>query len=61
MALAETTKMKTMIGDLLAFNSFAVDAVPIKIETLQINDLVGGVLFEAGEPLIHKSICIFHR
>jgi len=30
MAYDETTKMKTMVGDLLVFNSFAVDAVPIE-------------------------------
>ncbi|MGM9943299.1 MAG: ATP-binding protein [Lysinibacillus sp.] len=48
MALAETTKMKTMIGDLLAFNSFAVDAVPVKIETLKINDLIGDIVRSWG-------------
>ncbi|MFJ6209662.1 ATP-binding protein [Lysinibacillus sp. NPDC092081] len=40
MALVETTKMKTMVGDLLAFNHFAVDAIPVKIETLNVNQLV---------------------
>ena len=34
MALIETTKMKTMVGDLLAFNTFAVDAVPVKISSI---------------------------
>ena len=48
MALAETTKMKTMIGDLLAFNSFAVDAVPVKIETVQINDVVSNIVRSWG-------------
>ena len=48
MALVETTKMKTMIGDLLSFNSFAVDAVPLKIETLQINDVVGDIVRSWG-------------
>ena len=41
MALVETTKMKTMVGDLLAFNSFAVDAVPVKIDQYEVNELLG--------------------
>lgn len=40
MALLETTKMKTMVGDLLAFNSFAVDAIPVKLVTVNVNHLV---------------------
>ncbi|MGE7842749.1 ATP-binding protein [Lysinibacillus sp. NPDC093712] len=40
MALLETTKMKTMVGDLLAFNSFAVDAIPVKLVTGNVNHLV---------------------
>ncbi|AHN23799.1 sensor histidine kinase [Lysinibacillus varians] len=40
MALLETTKMKTMVGDLLAFNSFAVDAIPVKLVTLNVNHIV---------------------
>ncbi|MGE7092764.1 ATP-binding protein [Lysinibacillus sp. NPDC048646] len=40
MALIETTKMKTMVGDLLAFNNFAVDAIPVKLVTVNINNLV---------------------
>jgi len=40
MALVETTKMKTMVGDLLAFNHFAVDAIPVKLETVSVNQLV---------------------
>ncbi|MFJ5767012.1 ATP-binding protein [Lysinibacillus sp. NPDC093210] len=40
MALLETTKMKTMVGDLLAFNSFAVDAIPVKLVTVNVNQLV---------------------
>lgn len=43
MAVAETTKMKTMVGDLLAFNSFAVDAVPVMIETYEVNDIINDV------------------
>lgn len=41
MALVETTKMKTMVGDLLAFNSFAVDAVPVNIKLHEVNQLIG--------------------
>ena len=40
MALVETSKMKTMVGDLLAFNSFAVDAVPVKISRLDIDNFM---------------------
>lgn len=40
MAMVETKKMKTMVGDLLAFNSFAVNAIPIKIESREINQFV---------------------
>lgn len=40
MALVETTKMKTMVGDLLAFNSFAVDAVPVEISRLDIDNFM---------------------
>lgn len=40
MALVETIKMKTMVGDLLAFNSFAVDAIPVKLVTIDVNRLV---------------------
>ena len=40
MALVETTKMKTMVGDLLAYNHFAVDAIPVKLEKMNVNQLV---------------------
>ena len=40
MAMVETKKMKTMVGDLLAFNSFAVNAIPLKFETKEINSYV---------------------
>ncbi|MGE8035805.1 two-component sensor histidine kinase [Lysinibacillus sp. KCTC 33748] len=40
MALVETMKMKTMVGDLLAFNHFAVDAIPVKLETVSVNQLL---------------------
>lgn len=40
MALVETSKMKTMVGDLLAFNSFAVDAVPVKISRVDIDNFM---------------------
>ena len=40
MALIETTKMKTMVGDLLAFNTFAVDAVPVKIVAIDANHCI---------------------
>lgn len=37
MALNETTKLKTMVGDLLAFNTFAVNAIPVRIQQYDIN------------------------
>ncbi|WP_010290483.1 sensor histidine kinase [Kurthia massiliensis] len=40
MALSETTKLKTMVGDLLAFNSFAVNAIPVNIQAYDINHYV---------------------
>ncbi|WP_155593082.1 HAMP domain-containing sensor histidine kinase [Lysinibacillus cavernae] len=40
MAMVETTKMKTMVGDLLAFNHFAVDAIPVKLESVNVNQLL---------------------
>ncbi len=40
MAKIETTKMKTMVGDLLAFNSFAVDAVPVQMNSYSVNQII---------------------
>lgn len=40
MALVESTKMKTLVGDLLAFNSYAVDAIPLKLSSISVNELV---------------------
>lgn len=44
MAIYETSKLKTMVGDLLAFNSFAVNAIPVKFEELEINQMVKDVV-----------------
>lgn len=44
MAINETSKLKTMVGDLLAFNSFAVNAIPVKFEELEINRMVQDVV-----------------
>ena len=44
MALVETTKMKTLVGDLLAFNSYAVDAIPLQLTTVSINELVNKIV-----------------
>ena len=44
MALVETTKMKTLVGDLLAFNSYAVDAIPLQLTTVPINELVNKIV-----------------
>lgn len=40
MALIETTKMKTLVGDLLAFNSYSVNAIPLNLTTSSINKIV---------------------
>ena len=40
MAVKETTKLKTMVGDLLAFNSFAVDAVPVQLNSYSVNQII---------------------
>ncbi|MGX9136507.1 HAMP domain-containing sensor histidine kinase [Rummeliibacillus sp. JY-2-4R] len=40
MAVTETAKLKTMVGDLLAFNSFSVNAIPVKLEKFEINQIM---------------------
>ena len=44
MAIDESEKMKTMVADLVNFNSFSVDAIPIKVEDTEINQLVATAL-----------------
>lgn len=39
-SLKETAKMRTMVEDLLAFNSFAASAVPVSLKTQSLNKLV---------------------
>ncbi|MEK9198147.1 ATP-binding protein [Ureibacillus sp. 179-F W5.1 NHS] len=56
MALVETTKMKTMVGDLLAFNSFAVDAVPVKINHYEINRLIADIFSQWKATLPDRQI-----
>lgn len=46
MAVNETTKLKTMVGDLLAFNSFSVNAIPVKFETFEINQILEETLMQ---------------
>ena len=53
MALVETNKMKTMVGDLLAFNSFAVGAVPVNIEEVNVNHCIEEII--AQWKMIHKN------
>lgn len=40
LSLNETTKMKKMVEDLLAFNSFAANAIPVSKENHDINELL---------------------
>ena len=69
MALVETAKMKTMVGDLLAFNTFAVDAVPVKISQLDIDKFMKDLItqwkaiqeqsdIEVKLQLLHKKVMI---
>lgn len=58
MALVESTKMKTMINDLLAFNSFAVQAVPVNMEAVRINDVVGDIVRSWGATHAHIALHI---
>jgi signal transduction histidine kinase len=44
MAYDETTKMKTMVGDLLSFNSFAVDAVRVNVDVFEVNEMVEDII-----------------
>ncbi|MDM5332968.1 HAMP domain-containing sensor histidine kinase [Ureibacillus composti] len=44
-SLNETEKMKTMVEDLLAFNQFATNTVPVNNEILNINEVVENALF----------------
>lgn len=44
-SLNETEKMKTMVEDLLAFNQFATNTVPVNNEFLNINEVVENALF----------------
>lgn len=59
MALQETTKMKTMVGDLLAFNRFAVDALPVHIETIYMNEIVRNIV-QQWELLHEKQQLVVH-
>ena len=58
MAYDETAKMKTMVGDLLSFNSFAVDAVPVEIDTFEVTELVEDIVrtWGATHPRIDLRI-----
>ena len=58
MAYDETAKMKTMVGDLLAFNSFAVDAVPVKIDTFDVAELVEDIVRTWGATRPHIDLLI---
>lgn len=45
-SLKETTKMRTMVEDLLAFNSFAANAVSLTMVKENINDLVENIVYQ---------------
>lgn len=52
-SLKETAKMRTMVEDLLAFNSFAANAVPLALDNHSINELVKDSVYqwEAGQAV----------
>lgn len=58
MALNETTKMKTMVGDLLAFNSFAVDAIPVNLQIYNLNHYVkeSVMQWQMAQPIADMDI-----
>jgi hypothetical protein len=43
-----TTKMKIMDGDLLVFNTFTVDVVPVQLETEYANECFGSIITRWG-------------
>ncbi|SDH17859.1 Signal transduction histidine kinase [Alteribacillus persepolensis] len=45
-SLKEANRMKTMVADLLEFNSFAADAIPITLETYDVNKLAKEILHQ---------------
>ncbi|WHY83769.1 HAMP domain-containing sensor histidine kinase [Siminovitchia fortis] len=57
-SLKETAKMRTMVEDLLAFNSFAANAVPLTMEEHSINELVKESVYqwEAGKPVAGLTV-----
>lgn len=61
-SLKETTKMKTMVEDLLAFNSFAANAVPLTMVKANVNDLVENIVYQwkvsQEEEGIHTTISL---
>lgn len=63
--LKETAKMRTMVEDLLAFNSFAANAVPLKMEKHSINKLVTDSVYqwEAGQTVdgLTVEVKLFHN
>lgn len=58
MALGETTKMKTMVGDLLAFNTFAVDAVPVQIGTYDADEVLADAIAQWEALQINDHITV---
>lgn len=44
-SLKETTKMRMMVEDLLAFNSFVANAVPLNLEEVSLNNVVETIVY----------------
>lgn len=58
MALVETTKMKTMVGDLLAFNTYSVNAIPVNICSESANVLIGDAISQWEHVQEHANLRI---
>ncbi|MBS4191990.1 HAMP domain-containing protein [Bacillus sp. FJAT-49705] len=65
LSLIETTKMKKMVEDLLAFNTFAANAVPVTIEKRNINELLAESIHQweivQDDDLIDLSVTLLNE
>ncbi len=57
-SLKETAKMQKMINDLLEFNSFAANALPVSAEKHEVNELIRDIVhqWKIGQELEHLHV-----
>src|SRR5699024_8211014 len=63
-SLNETTKMKKMVEDLLAFNSFAANTVPLSKQKYKLNHMIDDMLHEwevLQQEEINISVDLLHE